>query len=181
MPLEVDLPALAVGGIREHEIELAGWESVGGEGGAVLDVVGLDALALEDEVGLADGVGLGVDLLAVEVDRRRPAPLGGELRQRLLRDRQHPAGAACAVVDEVGAGQDLFSNRLEDETGHELHHVARGEVLAGLLVILLVEAAYELFEERAHGVVVQALQAHGAVAVRDGLGAEVYRAVQEFF
>ena len=31
------------------------------------DVVGVFALALEEHVGLADGVGLGVDFLAVEV------------------------------------------------------------------------------------------------------------------
>jgi hypothetical protein len=35
--------------------------------GAADDVVGALAFALEQHVGLADGVGLGVDLLAVEV------------------------------------------------------------------------------------------------------------------
>ena len=67
---EVALPALAVGRIGEHEVELAGAEGVVGERRvlrAADDVVRRVALALEQQVGLADGVGLGVDLLAVEV------------------------------------------------------------------------------------------------------------------
>ena len=102
--LEVALPALAVGRVGEHEIELAGGEGVGREGGAVLDVVGLDALALEDEIGLADGVGLRVDLLAVEMNGDLLALVAGELVERLFGHGQHAAGAAGAVVDEIGAG-----------------------------------------------------------------------------
>jgi hypothetical protein len=52
--------------------------------GAADDVVGALALALEQHVGLADGVGLGVDLLAVEVGGDLLAVLGGELLERLL-------------------------------------------------------------------------------------------------
>ena len=100
--LQISLPALAVGRIGEHEVELAGGEGVVGQGGPEPHVVRLDAFALEDQVGLADGVGLRVDLLAVEVDRDLLAALAGELRQRLLSDREHPAGAAGAVVDQVG-------------------------------------------------------------------------------
>ena len=37
------------------------------------------ALAFQQQVGLADGVGLGVDLLAVQVGKHLPAVLGGEL------------------------------------------------------------------------------------------------------
>ena len=51
--LQVTLPALAIGRIREHEIEFVSVEGVGGKGGAVLDVVRLAAFSLEDEVGLA--------------------------------------------------------------------------------------------------------------------------------
>ena len=43
------------------------------------DVVGRVALALEQQVGLADGVGLGVDLLAVEVGGDLLAVLRGQL------------------------------------------------------------------------------------------------------
>ena len=53
-----------------------------GEGGpfrAADDVVGVFAFALEEHVGLADGVGLGIDFLAVEVGGDLLAALGGEL------------------------------------------------------------------------------------------------------
>ncbi len=80
--LEVALPALAVGRIGEHEVELARREGVVGERGvfrAADDVVGRLAFAFEQQVGLADGVGLGVDLLAVEVRGDLLAVLRGEL------------------------------------------------------------------------------------------------------
>ena len=75
------------------------------------DVVRRLALALEQEVGLADGVGLGVDLLAVEVGGDLLAVFLGELLQRLFADRQHAAGAAGAVVEQIGAGLDLVGDR----------------------------------------------------------------------
>ena len=114
------------------------------------------ALALEQQVGLADGVGLGVDLLAVEVRGDLLAVLGGESLQRLLGDGEHAAGAAGAVVEQVGARLDLVGDRQEDQVRHQLDGVARRPVLAGLLVVLLVEAADQLLEDRAHGVVVEA-------------------------
>ena len=175
--LQIALPTLAVGRVGEHEVELVGGERVRGERGAVPHIVGLDALALEDEVGLAYCVGLGVDLLAVQVDGHFLAALGGELCQRLLGDCQHPASTACAVVDQVGAGSHLRRYGQEDEACHELHYVSRSEVLAGFLVVLLVEAANEFFEDGAHAVVVQAFQSHGAVSVQDGSGTEVDGAV----
>ena len=66
---EVLLPALAVGRIGEHEVELLRGEGVVRERGpfrAADDVVGALAFAFQQHVGLADGVGFGVDLLAVE-------------------------------------------------------------------------------------------------------------------
>ena len=114
------------------------------------------ALALQQQVGLADRVGLGVDLLAVEVGRNLLAVLVGELWQRLLGHGQHAARAAGAVVEQIGARLDLVGDRQEDQVGHQLHRVARRPVLAGFLVVLLVEAADELLEDRAHGVVVEA-------------------------
>ena len=60
-PLQVGLPALAVRRIGEHEVELARREGVLRKRRAVLEVLGLLALALEQQVGLGDGVGLGVD------------------------------------------------------------------------------------------------------------------------
>ena len=160
--LEVALPALAVGRIREHEVELARRERVVGQRRVLRpadDVVRGLAFALEQQVGLADGVGLGVDLLAVEVRRDLLAVLSRQFLQRLFRHRQHAAGAAGAVVEQVGARLDLVGDRQEDQPRHQLHGVARRPVLAGLLVVLLVEAADQLLEDRAHRVVVEARDA----------------------
>ena len=111
---EVLLPALAVGRIGQHEVELHGGEGVVGEGGpfrAADDVVGVLALALEEHVGLADGVGLGIDFLAVEMGGDLLAARGGELEERFLADGQHAAGAQGAVVEQIGAGLDGVGDR----------------------------------------------------------------------
>ena len=176
---EVGLPRLAVGRIGEHEVELAAGEGVVGEGRAEPDVVRLVALALEDEVGLADGVGLRVHLLPEQVDRHVLVAPTGEPGKRLFRDRQHPARTAGAVVDKVRARLDLIGHRLEDEVRHKLHHVARREVFARLLVVLLVEPPDELLEDGAHRVVVEPFEPDGAVPVHDGPGTEVDGVVEE--
>jgi hypothetical protein len=101
-PLLVALPALPVRRVGEHEVELARGERIVRERRVLRpthQVVRRLALALEEEVRLSDGVGLGVDLLAVEVRRDLLPVLGGELLERLLGHREHPARAACAVVE----------------------------------------------------------------------------------
>ena len=160
----------------EDRIELVAVGGVVGEGGvlrAADDVVGRLALALQQQVGRANGVGLGVDLLAEQVSGDVLAVLGRELPQRLLGDGQHAAGAAGAVVEQVGAGLDLLGDGQEDELRHQPHRVARRPVLARLLVVLLVEAPDQLLEDRAHAVVVEAGMPDGAVGVLDRGGAEV--------
>ena len=97
--------------------------------------------------GRADGVGLGVDLLAEQVRRDVLAVLGRELPQRFLGDGEHPAGAAGAVVEQVGARLKLVGDWEEDERRHQPYGVARRPVLARLLVVLLVEAADQLLED----------------------------------
>ena len=107
------------------------------------------------------------------------AALFRQLQEGFLGHREHPAGTAGAVVEKVGAGFDLVGDRLEDKAGHQLHDVARGSVLAGFFVVFLVEAAHQLLEDGAHGVVIEARQAHAAVAAQDGLRAQVDRGVEE--
>ena len=58
----------------------------------------------------------------------------------------------AAVVHQVGASVDLVGDRQEDQLRHERHGVARGPLLAGLLV----ETADQFFEDRAHRVAIQA-------------------------
>ena len=157
--LEVLLPALAVGRVGEHEVELLRGEGVVRERGplrAADDVVGALAFALQQHVRLADGVGLGVDLLAVEQAPDLLAALGADGGERLLGDREHAARAAGAVVEQVGAGPDLGLDGQKDQVRHQSHGVARGPVLARLLVVLLVELADQLLEDRPHRVVVDA-------------------------
>ena len=65
---QIALPALAVGRIREHEVELARGERVVGQGRVFRssdDIVRSFPFPLKKEVGFADGVGFGVDLLPV--------------------------------------------------------------------------------------------------------------------
>ena len=69
-------------------------------------MVGVLAFAFEQHVGLADGVGLGVDLLAVEVRADLLAALAGESVERFLGDGEHAARADGAVVEQVGTGLD---------------------------------------------------------------------------
>ena len=104
--LQVTLPAFAVRRIGEHEVELAGREGVVGERGvlrATHDVVSRLAFPLQQQVGLADSIGLGVDLLTEKMCGDVLAVLGCELPQGLLGHRQHAACAAGSVVEQVGA------------------------------------------------------------------------------
>ena len=101
---------------------------------------------MQQQVGLADGVGLGVDLLAVQVGGDLLAVLAGMLPMGLLGYGQHAAGAAGAVVEQVGAGADLVGDGQEDQLRHQPDRAARGPVLARLLVVLLVEAADQFLE-----------------------------------
>ena len=65
------------------------------------------------------------------------------------------------------------ANGQEDELRHQPHGVARRPVFAGLFVVLLVEAADQLLEDRAHAVVVEAGMPDGAVGVHHRIRTEV--------
>ncbi len=143
------------------------------------EVLRVLALTLDDKVSLGNGVGLRVDLLAVEVDGSHLVALTCQLFEAVLGDGEHAARAARPVVEDVGAGQELLHYGQEGQVGHQAHHVARGKVLACLLVVLLAEAPDQLLEDRTHPVVVEARKPYGAVAVQHGLRAQVDAAVQE--
>ena len=82
------------------------------------DVVGGVPFALQQQVGLADGVGLGIDLLAIEVGGDFLAVVGGELLKHVLGHGQHAASAASPIVDQVSAGLDLVGDGEEDQLRH---------------------------------------------------------------
>ena len=159
-----------VGRIAQHEVELPALEGVVGEGGVfgAADDVGVGVLlALEQQVGLADGVGLGVYLLPIQMGGNLLSALPRNLLQGLFGHGEHPAGSQGAVVEEVGGGLDLFLDGQEHQLRHELHGVAGRPVLAGLLVVVLVESPYQVLEDGAHGVVVQPGQPDLPVIVQD--------------
>jgi len=137
------------------------------------DVVCGVPFSLEKQVRLADGVGLGVDLLAVEMRGDLLAKLLGELSERLLGHGEQAAGAKRAVVEEVCPRLDLVGDRQEDQLRHELDGIAWRPVLAGFLVVFFVEAADQFLEHRAHAVVVEAWVLDRTVAVEHGVRAEV--------
>lgn len=142
-------------------------------------VVSRLALAFEQEVGFGDCVGFGVDLLAVEVGGDLLAARRGEVVQGLLGDSQHAASAAGAVIEEISARLDSVGNWQQHEPRHQLDGIARRPVLARLLVVLLVEAAHQLFEDRPHRMVVEALEPDGPVRALHRVGAEIDRGIEE--
>ena len=147
--------------------------------GSADDVLVDVPLPLEEHVGLADRVGLVVDLLPVEVGGDLLGFFIGDVLEGLLGDGEHPAGAYGPVVEQIGAGLDAVPDRLEDQLDHELHGVPRCPVLTGLLVVLLVEAAYQVLEDGSHGMVVQPWESHRAVRVQCRVGTEIYLGGEE--
>ncbi len=158
----VALPVLAVGRIGDQVVEGLAGVAVVGERAAEGDVVGVAAgRVLHEQVGLRDRPGLGVHLLAeqmdlgVRVDRgpEQLAVLPQADRDVLLGDHQHAARAAAGVVDRATIALLARIARLvagEHQIHHQVHDVARREVLAGILVQRFVELPDQLLEDRAH-------------------------------
>ena len=99
--IEILLPALAIRRIGEHEIELMGRESIMRKGrilGPADNMFGILPFTLKQHISLADGEGLRVYLLAVQVGANLVALSICELLQRLLRHGKHAASAAGPVI-----------------------------------------------------------------------------------
>ena len=80
--LQIGLPTLAVGRVGDHEIKFARTELVSGQSGLISatdDVLGLLAFALQEQIGLADGVGFVANFLPEQVDGDFLAMLPGKL------------------------------------------------------------------------------------------------------
>ena len=103
---------------------------------------------LDQHVGLADGVGLGVQLLAIHDE----PGVGIEAGEVLAGDAQHAAGAGGGIVEaahHAGLREGIVVLD-EEEIHHEPDDLARGEVLPGGLIGKLGELADEFLEDRAH-------------------------------
>src|SRR5207249_12304564 len=101
---QIFFPTLAVRRIGQHEVKLHRGKGVVRKCGmfrAADDVVGVFALAFEEHVGFADGVGFGVYLLAVKVGDDLFLLAVGPLPKRFFGDRQHAAGAARTIVQQI--------------------------------------------------------------------------------
>jgi uncharacterized membrane protein YcjF (UPF0283 family) len=90
----------------------------------------VDVLALDHHVRAADGVGLGVVVLAEDLQ----AGVGVELAQVLLGDREHAARAAGRVVERLddALGGQHVAVLAEQQVDHQPDDLARREVVAGL-------------------------------------------------
>ena len=120
--------------------------AVVGERVALDDVA--DILPLDEHVGLADGVALGIQLLAIH-DQAGVGVQGGQV---LLADGEHAAGAGGGIVegaDDAGLGEGVVVLD-EEEIHHQPDDFTGGEVLSGGLVGDFGELADQLLEHDPH-------------------------------
>src|SRR5947209_6767634 len=123
---------------------------------------------------------LGVDLLPVKVSRDLFAVVFRNLLKGFFGDGQHSAGATGAIVKQIGAGFDSAGNGKKHETRHEFDYIAWRPVLSGLLVVVLIEHAHEVFEDGTHGVVVETGEISGRVRAEvDVFAEELFKKLAE--
>ena len=137
------------------------------------DVVRGLAFAFQKQIGFADRISLGVDILSIEVRRDFLAVLLRKLLEGFLADGQHSTGAAGAVVEQIRPGLNSIGNRQKDKFCHQLDRVARRPVLAGLFVVFLVEAPHQFLEDRPHRMVVESGMLDAAITVENRIGAKI--------
>jgi len=145
--LLLDLPVAAERRVGQHVVEGLVVVEVGDERVALADRV--RAPALDQQVGLAEGVGGVHQLLAVDGD----LDVGVQLLERVLGDQQHAAGTGGGVVDgaqRVLPGQGVLVGR-EQHVDHELDRVAGGVERTGGLPLLVEGAVHDVLEDVAHG------------------------------
>ena len=157
----VALPVLAVGRIRDQIIEVVTGLAVFRERAPEEDVLRVTTVfRLHEQIRLADSEGLGIYLLAEQMNIGIGVHgLGAEFAVAclaggdvLLGDGEHAAGAAARVADgphHAFRPQPFFVPG-QQQVHHEMDDIAGGEVLPGILVQRLVELPDELFEDRAH-------------------------------
>jgi hypothetical protein len=140
------LPLDAEGWIRKHVVEVLAVQAVGGQGVAEDDVG--HVLTLDQHVGLADGVGLGIQFLAVH---DQPGA-GIQAAEMFVGHAQHATGAGGGIVDrahDAGPGECLVVFD-EEQIDHQPNDFSRREMLAGGLVGQLGKLADQFLEDRAH-------------------------------
>ncbi|MNJ40057.1 hypothetical protein D3C77_349420 [compost metagenome] len=148
------LPFHAERRVAEHEVKALVGQLVVGQGVAELDVG--HVLALDQHVRLANGVGLGIELLAVQ----RHADLFADGLDVLITLRQKATRTRRWVIDgDDAVGRELVVLIGDHQGCGEVHDVARGEVLPGGFVGAFGELANQLFKDDAHAEVADELGA----------------------
>ena len=164
------LPLDAEGRIGEHVMEaLVGMAVLGlavTERVAPDDVVGFSAL--DEHIGTANRPAFVVVLLSEQ------AEIGaGVLAPNVfLGDGEHSAGAAGRIINRaIDTGCVDIALAGIDQVRHQADHFARGEVVPGLLVGLLVEAHDQMLEQVAHLQVVDTVRVQVDIGYRldDGI------------
>lgn len=156
------LPVDAEGRVGDDIVEGMPGELVVVQGVAVFHAAGV--AALDEHVSLGDGIRLRVELLP----EAGQVGVGRNVMQPLRQAAQHLAGAHRHVIGGLGAAAlaDVILFRGDQQLGHQVDDVARGEVRSGLLVIALGELADQLLKDIAHIRGSDALGAH--IALRGG-------------
>ncbi|MNF76434.1 hypothetical protein D3C84_585480 [compost metagenome] len=148
------LPFHAERRVAEHKVEALVGQLVVGQGVAELDAG--HVLALDQHVRLADGVGLGVELLTMQGH----GDLLADRLDVLVALGQEAAGARRRVVNgDDAAGLELVVLAGDHQRGGQVHDVARSEVLPGGFVGAFRKFADQLLEDDAHAEVADALGA----------------------
>ena len=131
LPLPVD----AEGRVRNAVLEGIAGELIVGEGIAETHIVRIPAA--DHHIGLGDGEGAGVELLAEAGD----LDVAVQVVDALLHTGEHLAGAHGHIVDGDVAGMGQIRVG-EQEIGHEINDIPAGEMGPGFLAEGLGEAAH---------------------------------------
>ena len=146
------LPFDAKRRIGKHVVKLLARQAIVGQRVAVDDVA--DVLPLDQHVGLADRVRLGVQFLAVHHQpsiRVVPLPSLGT-HQMILGHRQHASGSGCRIVqrtDNAGLGQCVVVFD-EQQVDHQPDDFSRREMFSGGFVGQFRELANQFFKDVPH-------------------------------
>ena len=149
---EFTRPRLPIWRIGEHKVKLLTPKLIGREGGAVADI--FRVFTFDHHIGLADGVGLVIDLFAVEIDIARCPNASLFCFDKLLRLCEHPATTTRRIVDLHHRRQLLF-HRVKDDVRHQLYHLPWGKMLPCLFIVLFVKLTDQLLKDIPHPQVAQ--------------------------
>ena len=171
--LLVGLPRLAVWRIGDHIAKRLVGKGVIGNGVAQVHPTRVDAL--DNQVGLANGVCLRVDFGSRQLDGRTP---DADIHKVFTAFGQHSTRATCRIIQRNNLGKVVLHG-FKNEVRQQRNGIAGREVFARFLVVLLVEATQQLLKHGAHANVGHGGQ-HDAIGVFHLLVRQVDARVGDF-